>query len=113
MTTHLEIDVSKATSKNADNPIYYVQYAHARINQLQEKAHYKLPKNFNLLTSVAEKEIINQLQMFKPTIVMIAKNNEVHRLPTYLVNLAKLYHAYYTNNKIIDSNNEELSAQRY
>ena len=114
MSSHLEIDVDKATNNNNNNPLYYVQYAHARINQILSKIErVNLPKNFDLLTSDIEREIIVNLHSYVTTIRKIASSYEVNVLTIYLYNLAKLFHSYYASNKIIDLNNMELTKQRY
>ncbi|MDR0545647.1 MAG: arginine--tRNA ligase [Mycoplasmataceae bacterium] len=113
MTSHIEIDVDKATKKSNDNPLYYVQYAYARINQMCAKASYELPKNFYLLTNDYERDLIGWLNIYQPTLIAISKSCEVHKLCGYLLNLARSFHAFYTNNIIIDKNNEPLSSQRY
>lgn len=112
LSTHLEIDVDKATSQSSDNPLYYVQYAHARINQLKSKAHiYSWPKNYDLLNK-NENELLNMLQYYKHTVEMVATNYEVHKMSLYLTNLAKAFHSYYANNKVIDETNLPLTEQR-
>jgi arginyl-tRNA synthetase len=111
--THLEIDVEKATSNTSTNSLYYVQYAHARINQLIEKHKYENPKKFNLLTLDSEIELMCNINDFKPLLECCAKNYQVHRLITYLTNLAKNYHSYYSNTQIIDKSNPVISSQRY
>jgi arginyl-tRNA synthetase len=53
------------------------------------------------------------LYYFKHTIQVISQNYEVHKLTLYLTNLAKTFHAFYANHKIIDATNQELSQQRF
>jgi arginyl-tRNA synthetase len=114
LDTHLEIEIQKVTAQSNDNPLYYVQYAHARICQISKKSTQTKPTNkFDLLTTEYEKNIINELNYFKPLIEIIANNYEVSKLVNYLINLAKLFHSFYSNNKIIDEKNEKLSTQRY
>lgn len=113
MTSHLEIDVDKASKKDRNNPLYYVQYAHARIQHILCKTMFKLPKNFNLLNLKIERQIIIALHSYVTTLRKIAKSYEVNILTIYLYNLAKLFHSYYASNKIIDDSNQELSMQRY
>ena len=113
ITSHLEIDVEQVSKKDRNNPLYYVQYAHARINHILCKAKYKLPTNFNLLTSKFERQIIIALHSYITTLRKIANSYEVNILTVYLYNLAKLFHSYYASNKIVDSENPELSQQRY
>ena len=93
---HIEIDVDVATKKDNNNPLYYVQYAHARANQLLEKKVLERPMNFNNLNSEIEREIINELSYFKYTIENCAITYEPYKLTVYLYNLAKLFHNYYS-----------------
>lgn len=111
--THVEIDIDQTKKQSADNPIYYVQYAHARINQVLNKEKYEAPNNFDDLKLDIERDLMNNLFYFEHTISQIFKSYEVNKLNLYLYNLAKLFHNYYANNKIIDENNKTLSAQRY
>ncbi len=113
MISHLEIDIDKATKQSNDNPFYYVQYAHARINQILQKKQFDLPKSFDLLTLPSEREIIVHLSMYVETLKKIGDTYEVNILSIYLYNLAKLFHSYYSQNTIIDEKNEQLSKQRY
>ena len=113
ITSHLEIDITKATHTDKNNPLYYVQYAHARIQHILCRKAYKLPKNFNLLTSKVERQIMVALHSYVTTLKKIANSYEVNILTVYLYNLAKLFHSYYASNKIIDESNMELSQQRY
>jgi arginyl-tRNA synthetase len=102
-SNHLEIDVEKALHKSIDNPHYYVQYAHARINQLLTKNHplfKKYIKNLDLLNLPDEIALIKQANNFKNVLEIVAIKHEVHRLPTYLFNLAKTFHSYYSNKNV-------------
>jgi arginyl-tRNA synthetase len=112
MSTHLEIDVERAIHQSSDNPLYYVQYAHARINQLLAKADLKQPHYFNLLISPSEQNLINMLHYYKHTIQTVATTYEVHKMTLYLTNLAKAFHFFYANNQIINATDPKLSAQR-
>lgn len=113
ISSHLEIDVAKATENDRNNPLYYVQYAHARIQHILCRKTFKLPTNFDLLTSKMEHQIIVVLHSYVTTLKKIANSCEVNILTVYLYNLAKLFHSYYASNKIIDESNMELSKQRY
>lgn len=113
ISSHLEIDVAKATQNDRNNPLYYIQYAHARIQHILCRKVFKLPNNFNLLTSKIERQIIVVLHSYVSTLKKIAYSCEVNILTVYLYNLAKLFHSYYASNKIIDESNIELSEQRY
>lgn len=111
--SHLDIDVDKATSTSNANALYYVQYAHARINQLLSKEKYQIPDNFNDLINPIEISLLNKLNDFKPTLENIATKYEIHQLNKYLFDLARTYHSYYSTVNIINNGQPLLSAQRY
>ncbi|AJQ45470.1 arginyl-tRNA synthetase [Ureaplasma diversum] len=113
MNSHVVIDVDLALSKSNNNPLYYVQYAHARANQVLNKQHLEFDFSVDLLTDEKEKELLNQLHYFKHTIANAAQLYEPHKIATYLYDLAQLFHNYYANVKIHDQNNLAVSAQRY
>jgi arginyl-tRNA synthetase len=113
----LEIDVAKAKQQNNDNPLYYVQYAYARVNQLMAKAKelfvtIKTPRTFRNLMLDQEFELINTLLYFKHTIELISTKYEVNKMTIYLTNLAKQFHNYYANVKILDKDNRRVSIER-
>lgn len=110
---HIEIDVDVATKRDNNNPLFYVQYAHARANQLLSKVNFDRPYNYNNLNSQLEREIINELWYFKYTIENCAQTYEPYKLTIYLLNIAKLFHNYYSNTKIIDDNNKIANEQYY
>ncbi|MCQ2957070.1 MAG: hypothetical protein MJ233_04575 [Mycoplasmoidaceae bacterium] len=83
-----------------------------RIKQILAKVKIKQEKEINLLTHQLEKELINQLFFFMPTIDNISKTYEVHKMCLYLTNLAKLFHTYYEQVRIGDDKNPELVGQR-
>lgn len=112
LDSHITIDVEKAGKKNNENGLFYVQYAYVRIKQILAKVNGKKEKEINLLTHQLEKELINQLFFFMPTIENIAKTYEVHKMCLYLTNLAKLFHTYYEQVRIGDCENKELIGQR-
>ncbi len=112
-STHLEIDVDKVLSQNNNNPLYYVQYAYARINQILAKAEYKVPESFKLLNDPLEHELVTLMSIYENTLNKISENFEVNILTLYLTNLAKAFHAFYAQFKVIDNDNVKISAQRY
>lgn len=114
ISSHLEIDVDKVKERSSTNSYFYVQYAHARINQIINKAKDKatLPISLDLLNSDIELEIIDQLNYFMQTIEIVSCSYEINKLNIYLYNLAKIFHSYYSSVKIIDESNEELIRQR-
>ncbi len=111
---HMDFDLDLAKSQSNDNPVYYIQYAHARIcsviNQLSDK---KITheinngaENLNLLTEKHETEIISKLDAYIDTVQKSAFDAEPHLLVHYLRELATLLHSYYNAHQfIIDDNN--------
>jgi len=110
---HIEIDVDVATTKDNKNPIYYVQYALVRAHSLLIKQQVENPHSFNLLTTNIERELINMLINFPLLIQTCATSYEPYKITVYLSKLAKLFHNYYANNKILVDNNPKLAQQYY
>lgn len=111
--THLDIDIDVATSKNQDNPVFYLQYAHARINQIVSQVpNFTIAKSINLLTHKKEKELLILIDEYLLTLNRIVENFQPHLLTSYLQRLAKTFHSYYNECKIINDDNQELTAQR-
>lgn len=100
---HLDFDLDLAKSQSADNPVYYIQYAHARVcsvmRQLQDKGYSFDPsiaeQNFALLAEEQEKNIIKTLAKYPDMILKAAKDYEPHQVCHYLRELANDLHTYY------------------
>lgn len=111
--THLDIDIDIAQSKNQDNPVFYLQYAHARINQIINQINnFKIPSSINLLTNKKEKELLILIDEYLLVLNRIVETYQPHLLATYLQRLAKTFHSYYNECKIINDDNQELTEQR-
>jgi arginyl-tRNA synthetase len=74
--------------------------------------HLKKPRSFEQLVNQQELDLMNSILYFKHTIEMVATKYEVNKMTIFLFNLAKQFHAYYSNVKIIDENNYDLSMER-
>jgi len=113
--THMTFDLNLAKERSEKNPVYYVQYAHARICSILEKAKelkLKESENLDLLTHEKELELIRELNKFPEIIEDISKNYEVHRLPYYVMSVADKFHSFYNACKVIDEENPELTGAR-
>ncbi len=116
--SHLDFDLDLAKSESNDNPVFYIQYAHARIcsilRQLQEQGR-QLPKveqiNAALLTEQAELELLRKLAEFPSEIASAAELKAPHRIARYLHDLAGLFHSFYNSHRVI-TDNEDLSQAR-
>ena len=103
----IDFDLDLANMKTNDNPVFIVQYAHARIQQLKEKSSIKSNvKLDNLEFEAKEFTLINLMNKFPELIEQISENHKVHLLPQYLIDLAREYNSFYSNSKIIGTNRE-------
>ncbi|MBH32357.1 MAG: arginine--tRNA ligase [Gammaproteobacteria bacterium] len=105
---HLDFDIELAKSKNSENPVYYVQYAHARIcsifKQLEEKSinYTHNVDNLKLLNKEEEVDILNKLNKYPEIIETATRKFEPHLLINYIRELSQLFHAYYNKFKILN-----------
>lgn len=104
----LDFDLELAKEKSADNPVYYVQYAHARISsiiRLAEEQKLALDEkeklDFNRLNLPEEMALIKQLSLYPEVVENSARFLEPHRIPYYLTQLASAFHSYYKHHRII------------
>jgi len=106
---HMDFDLELAKSQSNDNPVYYIQYAHARIcsvfRQLQEKSiRYDQKQgqdNLGLLTESHEQLLMSSLSKFPEIIESAARNHEPHQIAHYLRELANHFHTYYNAHQFI------------
>ena len=104
----LDFDLELAKEKSADNPVYYVQYAHARISsivRLAEERQLDLEDTKKLdlsrLSLPEEMALIKQLSLYPEVVENSARFFEPHRIPYYLTQLASAFHSYYKHHRII------------
>jgi arginyl-tRNA synthetase len=116
--SHLDFDLEVAKKQSNENPVYYVQYAYARICSILRMAEERgiaLPayKNIDpaLLQEPEEIKLMKIMARYPETISGAARTLEPHRITFYLNELASLFHSYYNKNKVI-SDNEKLTASR-
>lgn len=117
--SHFEFDLDLAVEKSSSNPVYYVQYAHARICSLLRnltESGVDFPAadavNFELLNTTAERELIRALAMLPEEIDTAAKQLDPSRLTKYAVELAALFHKFYDACKVRDADTPELRDAR-
>jgi len=113
LDTHMDFDLDLAKERSEKNPVFYVQYAHARISSLLRKAKSLKPqtKNLELLNHPAELNLIRQLVKFPEIIEDTVKDYGVHRLPYYTLKLATSFHDFYEKCRVI-SDDKELGQAR-
>ena len=109
-SSQMEFDLDLALSQDNENPVYYVQYAHARICSIlkkmaEEGVEFKGIENCHteLLTEPAERELIRHIGNFAEEIISAAKNYDPARITRYVVDLATLYHKFYNACRVKDA----------
>ena len=115
ITSHLNFDIDIAKKHSDENPVFYLQYAHARISSIlrmtnDEKLSYSL-ENLNMLTVSEEQELLKKLFEFPEVILFSAENYETHRITNYLEELAALFHRFYTECRIIGTEKKLAEAR--
>jgi arginyl-tRNA synthetase len=106
--SNLDFDLELAMARTNDNPVYYVQYAHARIHsvwrRLQERGMVQGDGTawLSRLEEPAELELMRMLSRFPEVVENAAQEKEPHKVPYYLLELAAAFHTYYNGHKILD-----------
>lgn len=103
--THLEFDVDVLKEEDSNNPIYYINYANARIHTILEKSNANLSYNFNNVDSMW-KELLIYALILQKILESSFEENALQKLPEYLKNLASKLHFCYNSSKILNSQNE-------
>lgn len=99
--THLEFDLDLAVEQSSSNPVYYVQYAHARICSILRSVEEtgftckKYDDLYDVLTAPEERELIRHLSILTDEIIASAKSYDSARITRYAYNLATLFHKFY------------------
>lgn len=105
---HLDFDLDLAKSENNENPVYYIQYAHARICRILEEATSSSQalqlNDFSLLTLEHEIQLLRKLADFPETINLAAQDYAPHLIAFYLKELAADFHSYYNGTRILVEN---------
>ncbi len=112
----LELDLQLAKEQSDENPVYYVQYAHARIASiLRHAAELGLTEagaDVSLLQQPAELELIRQMLRFEEIVELAAKHLEPHHLPHYAMELAATFHSFYRECRVVSSNPEDAAISK-
>jgi arginyl-tRNA synthetase len=113
--SQMDFDLELAIKQSADNPVYYVQYAHARIASILKNAAEKCldyeDGRVTLLTSEPELTLIRQMVRISEVIETVATTHEPHHLPFYAQELATVFHSFYKQCRVI-SDDADMSCAR-
>ncbi len=105
---HLNFDLALAVEQSADNPVYYAQYAHARICSVLERLKQQggtpptTPCDLSPLTHASEHALQKRLSSYQEVLLSAAQEREPHQLTVYLRSLAKEFHAFYNAVTVLD-----------
>ena len=116
MNTHLNFDLDLAKDESDENPVFYLQYAHARVSNILKRASdFNIKQNMNadlsLLKTNTELNLINKMNSFPDCIKRAHETKEPQNIATYLHDLAMCFHKFYAKHKVI-TDNVELTASR-
>ncbi|OGI21856.1 MAG: arginine--tRNA ligase [Candidatus Moranbacteria bacterium RIFCSPHIGHO2_01_FULL_55_24] len=114
--THMTFDLGLAEERSQKNPVFYVQYAHARLASVLEKGKAErlalATGNLGLLTHEKERELLRELLAFPELVESIAEDLAPHRLPQYAIRLADKLHSFYDVCLVVNKENKDLSEAR-
>ena len=112
-SSHLDFDLNLALEQSSSNPVYYAQYAHARLSSvLESAADIKIDESAANLKEESEGELLKKLMEFPHIIEISAQKRAPHMVATWIQELAADIHSFYTNCKMIDRSNLEVTASR-
>lgn len=110
-STQMDFDLDLAKKESTENPVYYVQYAHARNASILKLANERgidwSSGDVGLLTHPSELELIRALLRLPELVAEMARALEPHHLPHYATNVANTFHTFYENCRVVSSNAED------
>ncbi|MFF2877393.1 arginine--tRNA ligase [Gottfriedia sp. NPDC057991] len=115
--SHLDFDMDLAVSKSNENPVYYSQYAHARVCSILRQGEemgivYSGEADYSLVSSEKEYELLKKLGEFPAAVSLAASKRTPHHITNYVFELAGTFHSFYNAEKVLDAENVEKSKAR-
>lgn len=113
--THIDFDLDAVKEQSSKNPVYFVQYAYARMHGILEKAadaQKATPFVAKFLVKEQELNLIRQLLALPDLLKELAVTFQVHQLTTYAITLADLFHKFYESCPVLNADSKELAASR-
>ncbi len=118
--TAVDFDLEAVKQRSMDNPVYYVQYAHARICAVLRRAgeqglvlpEHSDPAALEALTTPEDMQLLRRMEVFPDMVAQAARSLGVHHVSHYLTELAQLLHSYYTKYSILGSGDAAVTAAR-
>jgi arginyl-tRNA synthetase len=115
--SHLDFDLALAKKESSENPVYYIQYAHARIASIFRKASEtditESKEHLELLQAPQEIELVKKLLLFPEVVVDSAQARAPHKVAYYLQEVASEFHVYYNKCRVVDGDSDMSGARLY
>ena len=112
-STHVDFDLDLATESSSANPVYYAQYAHARLSAVLARGEkFSLDPSGEGLKEAAELNLIKQLIAYPSAVSDATMTREPYKIANYIQKLASLVHSFYTEVRILDESNVQLTSAR-
>jgi len=115
--THMDFDLDLAVSESNENPVYYAQYAHARISSIlrtgeEQGISVGMDADFSLIGSEKEVDLLKKVGEFPAAVGEAALKRVPHRVTNYILELASAFHSFYNADKVLDSENPARTKAR-
>ncbi|GAB4367149.1 MAG: arginine--tRNA ligase [Deltaproteobacteria bacterium] len=115
-SSHLDFDLTLAKTRSRENPVYYIQYVHARICSLFREAgsrgiHLEKDPSLASLDHPDELHLMKEVAKFPEVVSAAAGQREPHRIPFYLLDLAREFHAFYHHHRFLDERPGKMQAR--
>lgn len=115
--THLDFDLDLAVSQSNENPVYYAQYAHARISSILRQGEEQglvldAQADLSLIGAEKELDVLKKIGEFPQAVGEAAEKRMPHRITNYIFDLASTFHSFYNAEKVLDSEQPEKSKAR-
>ncbi|UOE55393.1 arginine--tRNA ligase [Bacillus sp. CMF12] len=114
--THLDFDLDLAVSQSNENPVYYAQYAHARISSIlrqgEEQGMAAGAADYSLIQAEKEIDVLKKIGEFPQAVGEAAQKRMPHRITNYIYELASSFHSFYNAEKVLDAENPERTKAR-
>ena len=113
--THFDFDMELAKENSAENPVYYAQYAHARISSILKQAGERgiTPSenaDFSVITNDKAIDLLKKVAEFEPMIESAAEHRAPHRVTNYIQELAAAFHKFYNADKVLTDDDKKTQA---
>ena len=113
LDSQMDFDMTLATKKSNENPVYYIQYAHARICSIirEYNKEVKVKEKYETINSEYALDLLNKVYEFSNVVEASARRREPHLIANYIYELATSFHSYYAHEKVL-TDDEKYTSER-